>query len=282
MVAGVMLVPLVDAGTKLLSVRYSILQLLWVRFFFPFWFIMVITVWRHGTKCFVIGRPVPLLVRGVLWLGSNICFATAIKFIPLAEGMALLFFSSVILIVLSWLVLSEPIQLDRWVASGLGLVAILMIIRPGFSDFNSSGLLALGAAGLFALYLLSTRLLSRSEPPLVLMSYQLAGALLLLTPALPFIWEEVLAGDIILMFAASMGNIIGHLMIIRAFSHADVSVLAPFLYFEIIMQIVLGYALFGDFPSAWTWGGIVLIVAVGVYVALGRRVGSLFRWTREM
>jgi drug/metabolite transporter (DMT)-like permease len=85
---------------------------------------------------------------------------------------------------------------------------------------------------------------------------------------MPFIWVDLIATDFILLFTSSLVNIVGHLLIIRAFKHADASLLAPFVYFEIIMQTVLGLMLFGDFPDMWTWIGIALMVGVGVYISV--------------
>ena len=268
MISGVMLLPFVDAAVKLLSERYPMPQLLGVRFFFPFWLVLAFTRWRHGPTFYATARPVLLIVRGLLWVGCNFFFATAIKYVPLADAIAVVFFSSPVLIILSWLFLHERISSSRWAAVALGLVSIMIIIRPGFEQFSPAILFALCAALLYGCYLFSTRLLKTAEPPLVIISYQLLGALLIFTPTLPFVWVKPVAADLFLLIAASLINILGHILIIRAFQLADASLLAPFVYAEIIMHIVLGQMLFGDFPDAWTWLGIIMIVGVGVYVSL--------------
>lgn len=268
MTSGVMLLPFVDAAVKLLSERYPMPQLLGVRFFFPFWLVLAFTRWRHGPTFYATERPVLLIVRGLLWVGCNFFFATAIKYVPLADAIAVVFFSSPVLIILSWLFLHERVSSNRWAAVALGLVSIMIIIRPGFDQFSPAILFALCAALLYGCYLFSTRLLKTAEPPLVIISYQLLGALLIFTPTLPFVWVKPVAADLFLLIAASLINILGHILIIRAFQLADASLLAPFVYAEIIMHIVLGQILFGDFPDAWTWLGIIMIVGVGIYVSL--------------
>ena len=266
-----MLLPLVDAVVKLLSDQYTVLQLVWARCFLPFLLIVLIARIRHGSRCFAMGRPILLLGRGLLWVVSGLLFSTAIKFMPLADAMAIVFFSAVVLILLSWLLLHERVTLRRWAAVGVGLGAIMIIIRPGDGGLNSGVLFALGAASFYACYLVATRLLGNSTPPLVLQTYELLAGILVLTPIMPFVWVSPALGDVGPLAGAAILACLGHMMIARALQSSDASLLAPFLYSEIVMHVVLGYFVFGDFPDAWTWVGILLIVAVGVYVSLEAR-----------
>ena len=150
----------------------------------------------------------------------------------------------------------------------LGLAGMLMIIRPGFEGYNPASLYAVGSALLAAGFMFITRIIRDSVSPLVTMSYQLLVASLVLTPAMPFVWVKPAPVDILLVIAGSLANIFGHLLVIKAFNLAEASLLAPFIYSSLITNIVIGYFLFGDFPDAWTWSGIALLVGVGVYVSL--------------
>jgi len=85
---------------------------------------------------------------------------------------------------------------------------------------------------------------------------------------MPFVWVKPAPVELLLVIVGSLGNIFGHILIIRAFNFAEASLLAPFIYSSIITNIVIGYVLFGDFPDTWTWSGIALLVGVGVYVSL--------------
>ena len=89
-----------------------------------------------------------------------------------------------------------------------------------------------------------------------------------MSAVMPFIWVEPTMMDLVLMSAIGLTGAIGHLLLIRAFEFADVSLLAPYLYTEIIMQVVLGYWLFGDIPDIWAGLGIALIIAVGIFLSL--------------
>ena len=268
------MLPIVDGSIKLLSDRYPLAQLLWIRFFFPFWIIVFITLRRHGPRAFVTDKTMLLLCRALFLLGSSFCFVTAIKFVPLADAAAVASSVPLILIVLLAIILRERIPLRRWLAVLLGLVGMLMIIRPGFEGYNPASLYAVGSALLAAGFMFITRIIRDSVSPLVTMSYQLLVASLVLTPAMPFVWVKPGPVDILLVIAGSLANIFGHLLVIKAFNFAEASLLAPFIYLSLITNIVIGYFLFGDFPDTWTWLGIALLTGVGVYLTLKERSRS--------
>ena len=268
MITGTLMLPLADGVMKLMSPRYPLVQLLWIRFFFPFWIIVLITLWRHGPRAFVTDKTMLLLCRALFILSSSFCFVTAIKFIPLADAAAVASSVPLILIVLLAIILRERIPLTRWLAVLLGLVGILTIIRPGFEGYNPASLYALGAALLASGFMFINRIIRGSVSPFVTMSYQLLVASLVLTPAMPFVWVKPVPVELLLVIVGSLGNIFGHILIIRAFNFAEASLLAPFIYSSIITHIVIGYFLFGDLPDAWSWLGIAILVGVGVYVSL--------------
>ena len=266
--AGVLMLPLSDGVVKSLSDSYSIPQILWMRFFFPFGLVLIMGWRAYGSQVFVTAKPKLVVWRSLFFLGASVCFATAIKYVPLADTAALAGGEPVILMVVSILVLRERVNSTRWIAVALGLVAMLLIIRPGFESFHPASLLAVFVSFMAAGLMFMNRLLRGSVPPLVIMLYQLFIALLVWTPVMPFVWIQPVALDIILITIGSLANICGHLMIIRAFDFADTSLLSPFIYSSLITHTLLGFLLFGDFPDLLAWIGIVLLVGTGVYVSL--------------
>ena len=271
MAAAMLVVPFMDALAKLLASRYPVLQLVWARFFFHFLLVLPVVLWRHGGAVLTVPRPALQIGRGLYLLAATCCFFGAIKYIPLADAIAIIFFDAVIVIVLSALFLREQVPAGRWIAALLGFAAVLVIIRPGFSEFHWASLLALAAALFFSLYFLSTRQLSGNTPPLVTLAWQSAGGFVLMSVVLPLFWVTPTLVDLALMLMLGATGAAGHLLLIRAFKYAEASLLAPFLYLEIIMQVVLGYLLFGDLPDSWAWAGITLIIAVGVYLSRDSR-----------
>ena len=110
--------------------------------------------------------------------------------------------------------------------------------------------------------------MSSKVPPLVMLGWQSVSGFVLMTAVLPFYWVTPTLTDGILMILIGATGAAGHLLFIHAFSFAQASLLAPLRYLEIIMQVILGYWLFGDYPDSWAWIGIGLIIGVGIY--LGR------------
>ena len=273
-VTAMLVVPFMDAIAKLLSAQYPVLQLVWARFFFQFLVVTPLALWRHSPIGFVTKQPFLQVGRGLFLLAATVCFWAAIKYIPLADAIALLFFDAVIIVSLSALVLRERVQTSRWVAAGVGLIGVLMIVRPGFEAFHWASLLALAAAVFFSAFFLSNRVLAGEVVPLVALSYQSVGGFLVMTAIMPFIWVTPTATDLALMLAIGLIGATGHLLLIRAFEHADASLLAPYLYAEIIMQVVLGYWLFNDLPGSWTWLGIALIIIVGIFLSIAQKKAS--------
>lgn len=268
LVIAMLIVPIMDAIAKSLSDQYSIMQLVWARFFFHFIVIAPLALWRHGSKSFITERPVLQTTRGLLLLACTACFWGSIKFIPLANAIAIIFFDAVILVALSALFLKEKIPTNRWLASGFGLIGVLMIVRPGLDGFHWASLLALAAATFFSLYILSTRFLAGQAPPLVTLSYQSVGGFVVMTLLIPWFWITPTYTDFILMVTMALTGAMGHLLLIRSFEFAEASLLAPYLYTEIIMQAVLGYWIFGDLPDTWAWAGIAVIISVGIFLSL--------------
>ena len=268
MVGAMMVGPFMDALAKLLSSRYPVLQLVWARFFFHFLLVLPIALWRHGGG--VLAAPAPALQvgRGLCLMGATICFFAAIRTIPLADAIALIFFDAVIIVILSAVLLHERVPPGRIVASVIGLSGVLLIVQPGFGNFQWASLLALAAAFFFALYFLSTRYLSGNTPPLVMLAWQGVGGFVVMSALVPLVWVSPTPADLAMMGALGVIGASGHLLLIRAFEYAEASLLAPFLYTEIIMQVLLGYWLFGDIPNRWAVAGIALIIGVGVYLSL--------------
>ena len=271
-----LIVPHMDAIAKFLVTHgHPVLQVVWLRMMMQLTLVAPITIWRHGGLRVVVRwgqQHKLLLLRGVFLLGATFGFFAAVRYIPLADAVAITFIEPVLLLILSALFLNERASLDRWIASAVGFGAVMLIVKPGASTFQPASLLALLASLFFALYLLSTRFLLKlpePPPPLVLLGYQCLPGALLLAMVVPFIWVPF-ASPLQLVLGMCMGGIgaCSHMLLILAFDAADASYLAPLLYTEILMQAVLGWLIFGDFPDYLALCGMVLIIAVGIYLAV--------------
>ncbi len=273
LVCGAMtVVPFMDGIAKYLTGDFSVLQIVWARYFFHFLIMLPILLWRYGPKAFDVPRPGVQILRGGLLLGSTLFFFAAIATLPLADALALIFISPLVVTALSPLVLKEPVGIRRWSAVGVGFLGAMIIVRPGMGVFSGGALLALAAGGVYGCYLLATRKLSGQAPPLVTLGYTALLGAVALTFVLPFVWITPTLPQLGLMVAMGLIAACGHFMLIKAFEHAEAAVLAPCTYFEIVMMTLVGYFAFGDFPDFWTWIGIAVIVASGLYTSWRERV----------
>lgn len=275
MLAAMAVVPLMDGVAKHLSATFAVLQVVWARYFFHLLILLPLVLWRHGAGALLLRNPWPQLLRGGFLLGSTILFFAAIAVMPIADALALVFVAPLVVTALSPLLLGERVGPRRWTAVSLGFVGVLVILRPGVSAFHTGMLLALGAGTVYAFYSLATRRLSGSAPPLVTLTYTALLGAMVMSVVVPAVWTP--PGTLDLLWMVLMGALaaFGHFLVIKSFEHAEASLLAPLGYSEIVMATIVGYLAFGDFPDAWTWAGIVIVIASGVYVSMReRRVGG--------
>lgn len=274
MVAAWQIVPFMDTIAKHLSSSYPVPQIVWARFFFHFAVVFPIVLWHHGAGAVRTDKAGLQILRGGFLLTATLLFFTSISYIPLANAVALVFIAPVVLTAMSAFFLREKVPATRWIAVSVGFFAVLIIVRPGFTSFHWASLLALCTAVAFSLYLLSTRMLAGTAPPLVTLMYQSLLGVIVMSAVLPFVWVTPAPMDWLLMVALGAIASISHFLVIRAFEFADASTLAPYNYTEIIMATVLGYVVFGDFPDPWTWVGMALIIATAVYISIPQKSGN--------
>ena len=267
MCAAVTCFALLDTTAKYLSLSMGTLQIVWARytgaFLFPF---MVSNPWtRPGLTRTT--RPVLQIGRSMLLLGSTLCNFAALRYLQLDEVVALVFSTPFFVAALSGPMLGEWVRWRRWTAIAVGFVGVIVIARPGAGSFQPAALLSLSAAGFYAFYSITTRILARTDANDTTLFYSnLVGALALL-PVVPFVWTTPTDPLVIaLMVATGAVGSAGHYFLIAAHRLAPAAVLSPFIYTEIVLVIALGFLVFGDVPNRWTLTGAAIVVASGLYI----------------
>jgi len=282
MLAAMMVVPLMDGIAKHLSATFSVAQVTWARYFFHLVILLPVVLWRHGAAALLLRRPVLQIVRGGFLLGSTLLFFGAIALMPIADAIALVFVAPLIVTALSPVVLGERVGVRRWLAVIVGFTGVLVIVRPGMSAFHWGMLLALGAGSIYAFYSLATRRLSGSAPPLVTLTYTALLGAVVMSAVVPFFWKTPTTTEFAWMALMGAVAAAGHFLIIKSFEYAEASLLAPLGYSEIISAAAVGYLAFGDFPDEWTWAGVAVIIASGIYVSLRERKADPLRVTARI
>jgi drug/metabolite transporter (DMT)-like permease len=263
--AGALFVCL-DAVGKYLTSDYPVVEITWARFFFHlalFPLLLGAGRWRLVLRTNRIGLHV---VRSLLLVGANFLFFLAVKFIPLANATAIGFIAPLLLVAFSVVLLGETVGPRRWAAVAIGFVAVFVIIRPGITGVHWAMFLPIGVALCFSLYQITTRMLGATDHWVTILFFTATGGLVVTSIAVPFVWVSPDLEGWALMALMGVFGAASHLVLIRAFTIAPASVLAPFAYVQLVWSILAGLILFGDFPDVWTLAGAAVIAASGLYV----------------
>jgi drug/metabolite transporter (DMT)-like permease len=278
MAGSMLLLPGMDAIAKYMANMQGMSpgQVTFYRFFFQLACTLPFLVLMQGRSAFTAKRPVLNLLRGALHGAASLCFFAAVKYMPLADVFAIYFVEPFILTALSALFLGEKVGWRRWLAILVGFGGAMIVIQPSWEVFGATALLPVLCAFLFALYMFLNRAIGNGDSPMTMQTMSgvggtvfMAGAMVLgytagsadFTPSLPI---NALGLGLLVLLGVLSGYL--HLLVVKAFRLAPLSVLAPFQYFEIIAATVLGYSLFGDFPTPSKWLGIGIIVGSGLFI----------------
>lgn len=274
---AVSLFPVSDGIAKHLTATVPLLQIVWARYFFHLVLVLPVALAAHGREALaprVAGRQ---MIRGVLLLLSTISFFAGLRHLPIADSVAVLFVAPLVVTVLAPFVLGEAVGIRRYGAAVIGFAGALLIVRPGAGAMEWQAIYPLLAALGYACYLLATRRLAGSAPPVVNLVYTAVAGAVTSSAALPFVWQWPGATDLALMAVIGPLAALGHYMIIRAHERAQASLLAPFSYWQIVSSTTIGYLAFGDFPDRWTWLGIAVVAGSGIYISVREQRLALAR-----
>ncbi|MDA9767832.1 DMT family transporter [Candidatus Pelagibacter sp.] len=264
---GWMFLPVMDGFAKYLSDDLPILQITWARYFFTVAFVFPIMFFFYKKQLVWSDKPKLQIFRGLILLSANICFFYAISVISLAKALTLAFIAPLIVTAFSPILLGEKVGFRRWTAVAVGFIGSLIVIRPGFLEFNLASMAALATGFFYGFYLIITRKLSTSDNPLLtLLITGMVGALLV-SLVIPFYWVKPTLNQWSLMAGIGVFACIGHLFLILSLKYADASKLAPLGYTEIIPNVIIGYYFFSELPDNWTYLGLFIIVLSGLYIS---------------
>jgi drug/metabolite transporter (DMT)-like permease len=276
MLTAMAVLPFLDAIAKYLGQQgVPVMQIVWARLFIGAFLTLPFALRLAGPRGLIPNMPVMHAVRGALMIAATGFFFAALHYQSIADTLAIFFVQPLIITLLSPFVLGEKVGIRRWVAVVIGFIGTLIIIRPGFQQITPGVPLALGSGACLAIYLLLTRRIAGSAPAMVTTFYtSLMGAIIMSVIVL-FVWQTPTPSQWVLFILLSAIANGGHFLIIRAYDHAEASLLAPLAYSEIIMATVLGWYLFGDFPDAWTFVGVAILIACAVYISWRERVQNV-------
>jgi drug/metabolite transporter (DMT)-like permease len=210
-----------------------------------------------------------MLFRSVAEIGATLLYLTALFRMPIAEATAILQFTPLVITAGAAIFLGAPVGWRRWTATFVGLIGVLVIIRPGASVFNPYASVALLSVVFIAARDLMTRRISKEIPALFIAFTSSASVMLASLGFIPFedwIWPE--APVLLALLAAGVGLLAGQYWVIVAMRTGDIAVVAPFRYSIILWAIVAGFLIWRELPDLATWIGIAILTAAGLYTFL--------------
>lgn len=257
-----------DAVIKLLGSTYAPFQILFfsVLLGFPFATLMLMHDKAQGNLRPV--YPVWIAVRtgaGVL-TGASAFYAFSV--LPLAQVYAFIFAAPLLITVLSIPILGEKVGVHRWAAVALGLIGVLIVLRPGAEPLTPGHIAGLTAAAGSAVVSVITRKIGQEERSAVLMLYPMMANFLLMGAFLPFVYKPMPVEHLGLLAVVAAFGFTGGLCIIGAYRNGDAAIVAPMQYSQIIWGALLGLFFFGETPDRYTGVGAGVIIAAGIYVVV--------------
>ncbi|HQY34941.1 MAG TPA: DMT family transporter [Pseudomonadota bacterium] len=268
-------------GVMAITIRYASRQLhpFEIAFFrnvFGFLFALPLLL-RHGSGILRTDKMPLYLTRCVVGIVSMLCGFWALVNLPLAQAVALSYATPIFITIGAVLVLGEVVRARRWTAVAIGLLGVLVIVRPFDHSFTAGSLVALAAAALSAMVAISIKFLSRTEPPdAIVLWTTIIWVPLSLLPALA-VWEWPNAASWGWVAAAGFFGTVSHMGWTRANRLADASVIAPISFVQLPVVAVLAWLLFGETVDRWTVVGAAVIFGSTFYIA--RREARLARRT---
>ncbi|GAB5468929.1 MAG: DMT family transporter [Rhodospirillales bacterium] len=270
-----MLFSSMDALAKWLGASYAIAQLIFFRSLFGF-LPVVVVAWREGgIKSLRTRRPGLHVLRGLFILGALGFFFQGLRYLHLAEAMAIAFTAPLFMTALAGPVLGERVGIRRWSAVIVGFIGVLVMVRPEPEKLQLEALYVLTSALCFSLTSLTTRILTRTEGSASIMFYSTLGMFLPASLALPFFWVPPDWQDLLLFFAMGTLGGLGLLTLTTAYRNAPASVIAPLEYSALIWAVLFGWIGWRVFPEPSVWYGAIIVAGAGFYIA--QRESSLKR-----
>jgi drug/metabolite transporter (DMT)-like permease len=222
---------------------------------------------RRGVSLLRTKHPVLHIARGTIHGIAVLLWFVALAYIPLAEVMALGFIAPIFVTLGAFIFLGESLRLRRVLAIAVGLLGVLLILRPGIASIHPGAIAMLVAAPLFAASKLITKQLVASEDGTTIVTYlNVCAAVTILIPAL-FIWRTPTWEELSWLTLAAILATLSHLAIIRALRLIDLTVMQPAEFLQLIWATLIGFYIFSEQPSLWVFAGGIVIVASASYIA---------------
>ncbi|HBF29125.1 DMT family transporter [Rhizobium sp.] len=275
MVLSVLVTPLVDVFSKLATQTMPSAQITFARFVFQVLFMLPVLILRNTWPTLSWHNTRMHMLRGGVLCLSMLTFVATLRYMEVADAVAIFFVEPILLTILSSIFLKETIGWRRYTACGVGFIGAMLVVQPSFQEVGAVAFLPLITALCIAIFAILTRLLTRHQDPFVIQvetgcwatfySVLIMGLGHVFDPTqFDVVWPDA-TGWLWLVgtgLTAAIGGILG----VFAYRNAPASTLAPLQYLEIVTATIFGWLVFDALPNALKWLGIAIIIGSGLYI----------------
>lgn len=255
-----------DALIKSLGGDYAVFQIVFFSVLFSFVPMTLIMATDRTEANFVPHRPLFLALRTATVIIGMVSAFYAFTVLSLAEAYALLFASPLLITALSVPFLGERVGVQRWLAVLLGLIGVLIVLRPGAQPMSLGHLAGLTAAIANSVGAIIVRKVGKEERSQTMILFPMLAVLLIMAAFMPGQYQPMPILD--LGTLALMGFLLtcGQLFVLQGYRNAPAALIAPMQYSQIIWAALFGLLFFSEVPDAWVGAGSTLIIGSGVFV----------------
>ncbi|MEQ9815535.1 MAG: DMT family transporter [Azospirillaceae bacterium] len=282
---GALWVLLGSAGFSMMSVLAKTLGQNWSSFQIAFFrcaialVVLLPLIARAGPGIFVTRVLRFHLWRAAAGIAAMMCGFYAVTHLPLATATAITFAKPLFMVLVAVLLLGETVRWRRWLATGVGFLGVVVMVRPGVAAFDPAMLVALTQALMIALSVAVVKKLPPAEPNLTVLAYFGVISTIVTGAIVPFVWVAPTLEELGLAVTMGAVGLAAQASVIRGFRVAEASAVAPFDYSRLLFATFFGFVIFTEIPDVWTIAGAAIIVGSTVYIA--RREARIVRPRRR-
>jgi drug/metabolite transporter (DMT)-like permease len=275
MFISVLISPVIDIFSKLAITTIPSAEITAARFAVQALCMLPIVLWRKNLADTTWRQSFFHAIRGAIITISMISFVTTLKYMAVADAIAIFFVEPIILTILSSIFLKEKIGWRRYTACGVGFFGAILIIQPSFQEVGYVALLPVVSAVCIAISAMMNRALAQREDPWVMQFHMGLWGLLICAILLYIghgsgsdVFDPVMPDMRASLYLVGVGvtAAVAGIFGVYAYRSAPASTLAPLQYFEIVSATAFAWLVFGDFPNALKWLGIFIIMGSGFYI----------------
>ena len=261
-----------DGVSRYLAEKNNVFTLVTMRYWFIAFVMMITCVFIKNRVSDILNTKQPYIQfsRGVILSLNNCLVVYTFTLLGLVETHAIIACYPLIVAGLSVPFLGERFGWRRWMAIFTGFIGVIIILRPNTNVITEGSIFAIVGAIMFAVYLILTRYVSRSDTAITSFFWTGIGGTVTMSIISLFIWDDILKEDylwLLLMCVLSAGS---HFMMVKTLQVAEASVVQPFSYLQLVFGSIIGVTIFSE--------SIDLMIIVGALVVIG---SGLFTTWRE-